>query len=303
MPLGLLFTVAHDLHAQRQVDFADAQFVAGAADSTELAGVDLSGIKLTGASFTGFPARLVKTKFDDASLARASFDLADLSGASLHNANAAGASFRGADMASQGDLKGANFAGSKTDLGNADFVGADVSGATFTGADLSGAVFGHALAVDTDFNGVRAENTDFNGAHIYGNGEAFESATDLRGADFNRAVLAGDIDQGGGFNFTHTDLTGAKFDAAQCVSCNFTASTLQRTKFTGAYIPGAIFAGVLSLRAPISSTPACTAAIGPTTPARASATPSRAGPGRSLSAPMRTTGRSPSPTPTSAPLP
>jgi uncharacterized protein YjbI with pentapeptide repeats len=237
----------HTLNALGQVDFGDAQFIATAADRAKLAGVNLSKIKLTGASFTGFPARFVKTKFDNASLAHASFDLADLSGASLHNADAAGASFRGADLAAQGDLTGANFAGSKTNLSDADLVGADVSGATFTGANLSGAVFGRALAVDTDFNGVRAQDTKFNGAHIYGNGAAFDSATDLQGADFNGAVLAGDIDQGGGFNFTHTDLTGAKFDAAQCISCNFAGSTLKRTDFTRAYLPGAIFAGVLSL--------------------------------------------------------
>jgi uncharacterized protein YjbI with pentapeptide repeats len=246
--LRLLSQVADGLHAQRRVSCAGTRFVATAADRGALAGDDLSGVNLTGASFVGFPARFVKTKFDGASLAGASFELADLSGASLRDVSAAGASFRGADLADRGDVGGANFSGSKTDLRDADFVGADVSDARFVGAGVSGAVFSRALAVDTDFTGVRAENAGFNGAHIYGNGRAFDAATNLRGADFNGAVLAGDVDQSGGFDFTHTDLTGAKFDGAQCIGCNFAASTLEQVSFNGAYLPGASFAGVVSLR-------------------------------------------------------
>jgi uncharacterized protein YjbI with pentapeptide repeats len=248
VPLRLLAQVTGTLHAQRRVNFAATRFVVTAADRAALAGDDLSGVNLTGASFVGFPARFVKTRFDGASLAGASFDLADLSGASFHDVSAAGASFRGADLTDQGDVGGTNFAGSKTDLRNADFVGADLSDARFVGADVSGAVFSRALAVDTDFTGVRAENAGFNGAHIYGNGRAFDAATNLRGADFSSAVLAGDVDQSGGFDLTHTDLTGAKFDGAQCIGCNFAASTLEQVNFSGAYLPGASFAGVVSLR-------------------------------------------------------
>jgi uncharacterized protein YjbI with pentapeptide repeats len=245
--LGLLSQVADTLHEQRQVNVAYARFVATAADRGKLAGADLSGVNLSRASFTGFPARFVKTRFDGATLAGASFDLADLSGASFRDVSAAGASFRSADLADQGDIKAANFSGSKTDLTNANFVDADVSAAEFVGADVSGAVFSSALAVETDFTGVRAEDAKFNGTHIYGNGRAFDGASNLRGADFNRAVLAGDVDRSGGFDFTHTDLTGAKFDGTQCIGCNFAASTLTRASFEGAYLPGASFAGVFNL--------------------------------------------------------
>lgn len=246
--LRLLVNVAVTLRAQGRVNLGDTQFVATTQDYAKLAGADLSGALLAGASFTGFPPRFVKTKFDGASLARASFDLADLSGATFRDANAAGASFRGADLADQGDVKGASFAGPHTVLTDADFVDSDLSDASFIGADISGAVFSRALAVDTDFTGVRAENAGFSRAHVYGNGRAFDGAANLRGVDFNRAVLAGDVDRGGGFDLTHTDLTGAKFDDAQCVGCNFAASTLERVSFTGGYLPGANFAGVVSLR-------------------------------------------------------
>ena len=247
VPLGFLAAVAGPLKAKALVDFTDAQFVATDADYAKLAGADLSGARLNGASFTGFPARFVKTRFDGASLARASFELAALSGASLRDVSAAGASFQGADLSEQGDVKGANLSGPKTVLTNTDFVGADLSGAGFVGADISGAVFSRALAADTNFNGVRARDASFADAHVYGNGQTFDSATDMRGVDFGDAVLAGDIDQSGGFNLTNTDLTGAKFDGAQCVGCNFAGSTLDEVNFTGAYLPGARFAGVLGM--------------------------------------------------------
>lgn len=246
--LGLLINVAVTLRAQRQVNFGDARFVVVTTDRTKLAGADLSGAILTGASFTGYPASFVKTRFDGASLARASLDLADLSGATFRDVKAPGASFRAADLADQGDVKGANLSGSGTVLTDADFVDADLSAAAFVGADISGAVFSRALAVDTDFTGVRAENAGFGRAHVYGNGRAFDAARSLRGVDFDRAVLAGDVDRGGGFDLTHADLTGAKLDDAQCVGCNFAGSTLERASFTGAYLPGASFAGVVTLR-------------------------------------------------------
>ena len=104
------------------------------------------------------------------------------------------------------------------------------------------------LAEDTNFGGVRAPKAVFTGAHIYGNGKAFDSADNLRGADFNDAVLGGDIDESGGFDFTHADLSGATFDGAQCIGCNFTGSTLDDVNFIGTYLPGAIFAGVQSMK-------------------------------------------------------
>lgn len=228
-------------------DLSDTRIVVTSEDRRALAGADLSGVKLSGASFTGFPIDLIKTDFDKASLAGTSFELAHLEGATFHGADVNGASFRGADLASGDDLRGANFAGKETNLTNADFVDSDISGASFIGALLAGASFSRALAVDTDFNSVRAPDADFNGAHIYGNGQAFHDAHDLIGASFAGAVLAGEVDVGGGFDFTDADLTRAQFDRAQCVNCKFTGARLSDTNFTGAYLPGAKFAGVASL--------------------------------------------------------
>jgi uncharacterized protein YjbI with pentapeptide repeats len=221
-------------------NFADARLVVDGGDRSILAGKDLSGINLAGASFVGLPADLAGTNFDGASLKNTSFELADLSGATFNGANATGASFSDADLAAHGIVKGASFAGKDTVLADADFAGADLSGASFQGADLTTAVFDRALAVGTDFNSVRAQNAAFVGAHIYGDGQAFDNATDLHGADFSDAVLAGNVDQGGGFDLTHADLTGAKFNGAQCVACNFTGSVLDQVNFSRAYLPGAV---------------------------------------------------------------
>ncbi len=231
----------------RHQNLSGARFVATAGDRHALAGANLSGVNLSGASFIGFPADLMKTNFDNASLAGTSFELAHLAGATFRGADLNGASFSDADLASRADLPGANFAGKQTNLTDAVFVDADISGASFSGALLSGASFSRALAVDTDFSGVRAPGADFNGAHIYGNGRAFHDATNLNGVSFSGAVLAGDVDDGGGFDFADADLTDAVFDRAQCVNCEFTGATLTHANFTGAYLPGATFASATSL--------------------------------------------------------
>jgi uncharacterized protein YjbI with pentapeptide repeats len=236
------------IDSRAPVDLADTSFVSGSKDRSILAGRDLKGMNLDRAHFIGFPADFDGTNFDGDSMRRATFELSDFAGASLHNVDATGTSFRGARMDGTAKLKPANFAGSNTNLSSANFVGADVSGVSFAGADLTGAVFTRALAVDTDFDGVRAANASFNRAHIYGDGEAFNTATNLSGADFADAVLAGNVDTAGGFDLTKTDLTGAKFDGAQCISCNFAGSTLTLVNFSGAYLPGAVFSGALSLK-------------------------------------------------------
>ena len=243
--IQLLFSVTQSLHAQ--VDLAGAQFVSSATTRAVLAGKDLSGLDLNDVRFTGFPVDLSKANLDGDSLRSSSFDYANLAGATFHNVDAAGASFRGAVMRGGRSVGSATFSGSNTNLQRADFVDADVSGANFSAANLTGAVFSHALAEGTDFNGVRASGADFDGAHIYGNGAAFANATNLTGVDFANAVLAGNVDQGGGFALTRTDLTGARFDGTDCVSCNFTGSKLGQVNFSGAYLPGAVFAGVLTL--------------------------------------------------------
>ena len=253
VPLGLLLSLRYYIGAnpgasgQRviaNVNVNQARFVAEASNRSSLAGLDLSNMNLSGAQFIGWPLDLSGTRLDGANLAGVTLDGAELSGATFHNVNAAGASFQGARLAARGNLAAADFSGSNTNLQKADFVDADVSGAKFGSADISGAVFDRALARGTDFNGVRAKQTSFAGAHIYGDGEAFDNATDLSGADFSEAVLAGDVSQDGGFNLTRTNLTGAHFDYAQCIGCNFTGSNLDQATFTHAYLIGAVFATV-----------------------------------------------------------
>ena len=129
----------------------------------------------------------------------------------------------------------------------------NLSGTSFQSADISHAAFDGALAlqggshdVGTDFNSVLATGTTFSGAHIYGDGQAFDQARDLSGADFSNAVLAGSVAGGAGFDFTNVNLTGAKFDKTQCVSCNFAGSTMTNVVFSKAYLPGVKFAGAQS---------------------------------------------------------
>ncbi len=235
-PLDLIYLLTHT--DQATIDFANAQFLATAANDAVLAGVDLHGINLAGASFSGFPPDLESTNFNGASLQKTIFQLADLAGAQFQGAVAPGASFQDAN------LNGASFAGATTNLQNADFIQADVSGASFQAADISNAVFNRVLAVGTDFSAVIANNTGFAGAHIYGDGRAFGGARQLTGADFVGAVLAGSEDGAGGFDLTDADLTNAKFDNAQCIACNFTGSTLDGASFSGADLPGAQLLGV-----------------------------------------------------------
>jgi uncharacterized protein YjbI with pentapeptide repeats len=244
--LDLLDLLVRQQHAN--VDVADAEFVADASDRAVFAGADLHGVNLSGAKFVGFPADFTGTNFDGATLQHTSFDLAQLAGSTFRNANAAGASFEDAALAAHGSNNGAIFAGSQTNLVGADFVGADITGDSFVGADISGAAFNRALAVSTDFNGVLGKNTVFSGAHIYGDGEAFNSARDLEGADFTGAVLAGNVDTGGGFDLTGATLNDATFDGAQCIGCNFTNAHLDGAHFSRAYLPGVVFAGATLAR-------------------------------------------------------
>ena len=119
-----------------------------------------------------------------------------------------------------------------------------MSGVSFVGADLVlEAAFNGVLAVGTDFNGVLSKRTVFSRAHIDGYGQAFNSARDLEGGYFSGAVLAGNVDPGGGFDLTGATLTGATFDGAQCVGCNFTGPHLEHASFSRADAPGAVFSG------------------------------------------------------------
>ena len=236
------------------IDLGNAIFVVDASNRSSLAGQDLSGINLSGSAFVGWPVDLSGTKLDGANLEKARLPGAVLSGASLQNVKAAGASFRGARLAGIGTAQGASFAGSNTDLTNADFEGADLSGASFVSANISGASFEDALAVAPDFNSVLAANVQFTGAHIHDDsGKAFNNANDLSGANFSGAVLVGDRSLGGGFNLTSTNLQGANFDYAQCIGCNFTGSNLDNATFSHAYLMGAVFSNATMLGADMTN--------------------------------------------------
>jgi uncharacterized protein YjbI with pentapeptide repeats len=231
-------------------NLAGTQVVASGHDRKTLADADLTGVKLAGVNFLGEAVDFTGTHFDGANLTGANLALSHLSGATLANVSAAGASFKDADLTGQ---PAANFSGPQTNLQTADFVNADISGAQFIGADLTLAVFDGARGNGTSFNGVTGRNTSFRGTHITGDGEAFDNATDLRGADFSGAVLAG---MGiNGFDFTGAPLgdassdSAAKFDSAVCPACNFTGAKLSQVNFGGAYLPGSIFSNALLTRA------------------------------------------------------
>lgn len=234
------------------VNLQHARFVADASNRSSLAGLDLHGINLTGAAFLGWPIDLSGTKLDGASLQGTQFELAELAGATFHGANAAGASFRGAHLAAVGGQPATSFAGAQTNLHGANFIEADVSGAQFSSADLSAdpatgtpTAFDRALARATDFTGVKANRASFVGAHIYGNGRAFDQATDLSEVDFTNALLAGDVKQGGGFDLAGAPLTKATFNGAQCIACNFTGAHLDQASLVGAYLPGATLSNAI----------------------------------------------------------
>jgi uncharacterized protein YjbI with pentapeptide repeats len=251
-----------------------AHVVASVADRRVLAGADLSSANLAGVQFVGEALDLTGTKFDLANLTGTGLGLARLAGASFASVTAPQAAFHYADLSGDpgGSLKGADFQGQtrQTNLQGANFVNADVSGASFIGTDLTGADFTAALAVDTDFSGVKAPGAKFPQAHIYGSGNAFNTATDLNGIDFIGAVLAG-VSVTGGFDLSSTQLNDAKFDGAVCVNCKLASAQLERATFTGAYLPGVVLSSATLTDASFDR--AWLYCGGPTNPNCASETP------------------------------
>lgn len=241
--LSLLAQLLQPTFIADALDLSDTQVLVSAAERTRLAGANLRGAKLAGADFLGEQIDLTGTALDGADLTRTNLSLARLAGATFANVAAAGASFTGADLTGDGTRPAASFAGPRTNLQGANFVNADISGASFQGADLSDAVFTGARGNGTDFGGVIARHAVFAGAHLYGNGQAFNQATDMEGVDFTDAVLASDPTLSGGFDFTNATLTDAHFDRAVCVACNFTNAHLPGASFTEAYLPGVVLAG------------------------------------------------------------
>ena len=239
VPLGMLGPVFVTAQAKK-VDLTGASIIASGVDRATFAGASLQGVNFANANFLGVPLDLSGTHLDNATLTNAQLPLAQLRGATLTNINAAGLNLNGAYLAAGGSWStSAVLSGQNTNLQSADLVGADISGVAFSSADISNADFTRALGNNVDFTGVKATSTTFAFAHLYGNGGAFDAARDLTEADFTGAILASSVTQTGGFSLTNAPLTGAKFDQAVCVACNFTGATLTDTSFEAGYLPGA----------------------------------------------------------------
>ncbi len=238
VPLGMLAPILVTAQ-EKNLDLAGARVVASTADHAVLAGADLRHANLANANFLGAPLDLTGTKLDGGTLTNTQLPLAQLAGASLTDISAAGLNLNGAYLGATATTPvPAVLSGATTNLQNADFVGATISGVAFVGADISNADFTSALGDNVDFTGVKATSTTFAFAHLYGNGGAFDEATDLTGADFTGAVLASSVTQTGGFSLTDAPLNDAKFDQAICVACNFTGARLTDASFESAYLPG-----------------------------------------------------------------
>jgi uncharacterized protein YjbI with pentapeptide repeats len=241
VPLGMLGPVLVTAQ-EKNLNLTGARVISSAKDRAVFAGANLAGVNLANVSFLGDALDLSGTHLDGATLTNTQLPLAQLAGATLTNISAAGLNLNGADLSASSTVgTPAVLSGPRTNLQSADFVGADVSGVKFVGADISNADFTRALGNNVDFTGVKATTATFAFAHLYGNGGAFDGATDLGGADFTGAVLASSVTQTGGFSLTGAPLTGAKFDQAICVACNFTGAALTDATFGSAYLPGATF--------------------------------------------------------------
>ena len=242
------------------------QVVASAADRAALAGVDLRGVNLTGVSFLGEPVDLTGTHLDGATLTGTNLAPGRLDRSDVDQRQCRRGDLRGRRPLSRGSSSRRQPLGANTNLQSADFVNADVSGAKFVGADLTGAVFSGARGVDTDFTGVRARNAVFSDAHLYGNGQAFHGATDLANVDFTGAVMASDVNESGGFDFTGAPLTGPT-STAPC-AWPATSPTPRQPGHVHRRLPprGRSRRGP-SCRTSASIGPGCTAAAWPTTTA------------------------------------
>ena len=215
-----------------------------AGNSDALRGANLTGIHLAGASFEGFPADLESTTFDNASLQGTHMDLADLRGATFRGAQANSASFTHALL-------------SGTDQN-------PTTGAQFTGAhdrpdqrrlhrrrhQQRELPERHPLrgGVRPDPGGEHELQLGDRHGHQVRQRAHLRRRRRLRRREGNSAAPASSgpcwraaSDNQGGFDFTNADLTGAKFENAQCVACNFTQATLTNATATGAYMPGAQF--------------------------------------------------------------
>ncbi len=214
---GALFVGAANA---RDVDYTGAELVASPADRGALAGADLSGVNLAGFDFLGEPLDLTGTKLDGATLTNANFPLARLAGATLDERQRRGGILRGRRSVDDADRLQQQTSRVRTPTcraptsSNADDQRRPASWAPTSPTPQ----FNGARGVDTDFSGVRAHGAIFSGAHLYGNGQAFDDATDMGGVDFTRAVLAADGSESGGFDLTGRTTHRRPLRRAPCAS-------------------------------------------------------------------------------------
>lgn len=180
-----------------------------------------------------------------------------------------GTDYRGFDLR-EVDFKGMHRVGFETNLGGADFTGADLRGADFGASTLTGACFRDADLREASFvtaNLVRADlrgaalagsrfrECDFTGANLMGvdlrQVELGEWNFFFHGAILEQANLSGlylgsahlDRARLGRADLSRADLRSATFDGADLAEANLTGSDLTRASLRGANLEGALLAG------------------------------------------------------------
>ena len=195
----------------------------------DLAGADLEDTYLEGANLTG--VNLTGAKLDRAVLARANLTNARLGHTSLREANLGRARLEGADFEGA-DLSGATL--HETDAAGAKLLGVLLDGALLIeirleGADLSGARGDKLFFVNSNLRGAR-----WQGAKL---GKTSFIESDLTDADFTGADLAS-------CTFVTVKADGARFDGASLDNLRVVhGSTMERTSFKGAKLPGSNLRG------------------------------------------------------------
>jgi len=228
-----------------------------ALDTSELAGLDLSGLNfqgrdLTEADFTG--CRLVGARFDNAVLARACFagavlDDASLTGADLTDANLGRASlnrtrFAGSRLertqlgqvhGQQTDFSGtvlAELVVANAALTGARFVEAQMTDVTLTDATLDDAVFDRADMQKVTLIGCRADRARFDGVAMT---RCTMVNCRMHDADFSHARIERLSTAG------KTDLARSRFDRARMPAVCLIGASLPNTSWVAANVSSALF--------------------------------------------------------------
>lgn len=197
---------------------------------------DLGSTRLVDSIFIGLPPKLNQTGLQNTTLDQSTFFLSDLSNAIFNadNTSLVDTDFSGTNLMS------ADFRGIKKAA--AQFTGANLLNAKFDGAtlssDMSNANFQSTSLAGVSMRDVTGTQVNFAGSYLWpGAANASFDGSKLRQANFSGALLGQTTFAG------QTDLTGANFAGAQCISCDFTQAHLESALFDSAYIYGSKFAG------------------------------------------------------------